>query len=128
MKILTPRVHGYIDYAIVVLFLLAPTLFAFGGLPATICYVLAVVHLGLSLLTAYPLGLVKAIPFPLHGGLELAVGVFLIASPWIFGFQRDFNARLFYIITGAAVGAVWLVTRYQTTPAEAGRATLDTTP
>ena len=31
------RAHGFIDYAIV-LFLLAPTCFGFGGLPATIAH------------------------------------------------------------------------------------------
>ncbi len=32
MKFINPRVHGYLDYALVALFALAPTLFGFGGI------------------------------------------------------------------------------------------------
>ena len=122
MNVLSPRVHGYVDYAVVALFALAPMLFGFGGLAATICYVLAVVHLGMTLLTAFPLGQVLVIPFPVHGALELAVAVALVLAPWLFGFQRVDEARWFYIAAGVAIGVVWLLTRYQTTPVEAGPA------
>lgn len=45
MKILNPRVHGYLDYLLVALFLLAPTLFGMSSVPSMISYALAVVHL-----------------------------------------------------------------------------------
>jgi hypothetical protein len=112
MKILSPRVHGFIDYAIVALLVLAPTLFAFGGIAATICYVVAAFHLVMSLLTAYPLGVAKLIPFPVHGGIELAAGIALIVMPWIVGFSAVDNARNFFVIAGIATAAVWLTTNY----------------
>ncbi|AUX42859.1 hypothetical protein SOCE26_042940 [Sorangium cellulosum] len=113
MKILSPRVHGYIDYAVAALFLLAPSLFGFGGLPETLCYVLGVVHAGMTLLTAFPLGAAKLVPFPVHGGLEAAVGVFLVAAPWLFNFDEVAAARNFFLATGVAVGLVWLITDYR---------------
>ncbi|EYF00929.1 SPW repeat domain-containing protein [Chondromyces apiculatus] len=118
MNILNSRIHGYIDYAIVALLVLAPSLFGFAGLPATICYILAVVQLGMSLLTAYPLGVVKAIPFPIHGGIELGAGLFLIASPWLFNFAHIASAQIFFIIAGVAVALVWMVTNYRTADTE----------
>ncbi|KYG04549.1 hypothetical protein BE21_46180 [Sorangium cellulosum] len=113
MKILSPRVHGYIDYAVAALFLLAPSLFGFGGLPETLCYILGAVHLGMTLLTAFPLGAAKIIPFPVHGGLEAAVGVFLVAAPWLFNFDAAPAARNFFVVSGVAIGLVWLLTDYR---------------
>lgn len=115
MKILNPRVHGYIDYLAVLYFLAAPSLFGFTGLPATIFYVLAAAHLILTLLTAYPLGVVKVIPFPLHGAIELLAGVALVALPWLLGFANsDVLARNIYVASGAVLFIAWLVTDYKT--------------
>lgn len=115
MKILNPRVHGYIDYLAVLYFLAAPSLFGFTGLPATIFYVLAAAHLILTLLTAYPLGVVKVIPFPLHGGIELLAGIALVALPWLLGFANsDVLARNIYVASGAVLFVAWLVTDYKT--------------
>ncbi|MGK3963367.1 hypothetical protein WMF38_04170 [Sorangium sp. So ce118] len=113
MKILSPRVHGYIDYAVAALFLLAPSLFGFSGLPETLCYILGAVHVAMTLLTAYPLGAAKVIPFPVHGGLEAAVAVFLVAAPWLFNFDEAAAARNFFLVSGVAVGLVWLITDYR---------------
>lgn len=115
MKILNPRVHGYIDYLAVLYFLAAPSLFGFTGLPATIFYVLAAAHLILTLLTAYPLGVVKIIPFPLHGAIELLAGIALVALPWLLGFANsDVLARNIYVASGAVLFVAWLVTDYKT--------------
>ena len=113
MKILSPRVHGYLDYAYVGLFLLAPTLFGFGGLAATICYVLAIAHAGMTLMTAFPLGIVKVIPFTVHAGIEVAMVVLLLAAPFLLGFSNIPAARNFYIAAGALLGVVWLTTDYK---------------
>lgn len=118
MKILNPRVHGYLDYIAVLFLLAAPSLFDFGGLPATILYVIAAVYLVMILLTNYPLGVVKAIPFPLHGGVELITGILFIALPWLAGFtDTETTARNVYVATGASLFVVWLVTDYRTAEA-----------
>ncbi len=112
MKILSPRVHGYLDYLVVALLFLAPSLFGFTGIAATICYVLAPVQLVMSLLTAYPLGVAKMIPFPVHGGVEIVTSVGLLAAPWLFGFSAFDAARNFFIIAGVGLGLVWAMTNY----------------
>jgi len=113
MKLLAPRPHGYIDYLAVIALALAPTLFGFAGVPAAICYILAVVQLTMSLLTAYPLGVVKLIPFPVHGGVELLTALFLIAAPWLFRFHVVDAARNFFIVSAIGLLLVYLVTNYR---------------
>jgi len=110
MKILQPKVHGVLDYLTVILFALAPTLLGLTGLAATIAYVLAGVHLLLTLVTAFPLGVVRLVPFPVHGWIELIVSIALVALPWITGFT-GIN-RMFYVVMGVVIFIVWLLTSY----------------
>ena len=124
MKFLDPKTHGFLDYLAVALLALAPTLFGFTGVAATICYVLAVVQLGMSLLTAYPLGVAKLIPFPIHGGVELATSIFLVAAPWLFGFDDVAASRNFFLAAGLGLLLVYVVTNYKA--AERGRSNLRT--
>jgi hypothetical protein len=113
MKILSPKIHGYLDYLVVVWFLAAPTLFGLTGIAANISYALAIIHLGLTILTAFPLGVVKVIPLKFHGIIEFIVSFALIALPWVLGFASVAAARNFYVASGIAIFIVWLITRYQ---------------
>ena len=120
MRFLSPKSHGYLDYAAVLVLLVAPTLFGFGGAARTLSYALALAHGGLSLLTAYPLGAVKIIPFTVHAGIELAASLFMIGVPLLFGFTG--SARGFFLGAGVVLGVVWLVTDYRAAePAESAR-------
>lgn len=121
---LSPRAHGYMDYLSVVVLALSPSLFDFGGLPAILCYAFAVVLLGLSLLTAYPLGAAKVIPFPLHGTMEAISAPLLILAPFLFGFSRDISARNFFIVAGVALGGLYLMTNYRAAERPGGTASV----
>ncbi|CAN5312469.1 hypothetical protein BH20ACI1_BH20ACI1_05240 [soil metagenome] len=107
MKILSPKIHGYLDFLTVIIFALAPTVFGFDGLPATISYILAVVHLLLTLTTAFPLGIVKIVPLLVHGGIELIVAVALVILPFILDFTE--GARNFFVGIGIVIFIVWLI-------------------
>jgi hypothetical protein len=113
MKFLDPKSHGVIDYLAVVLVALAPTLFGFAGVAATLCYVVAAMQLGMSLLTAYPLSVAKVIPFTAHGAIELAVAIFLLVAPWLFGFSDTPAARNFFLVAGVGLVLVYAVTNYK---------------
>ena len=115
MKILNATAHGVLDYAVVTLFLAAPTLLGLSGLPAAISYALAGVHLLLTLVTAFPLGAVKLVPLPVHGAIELVVSIALGALPWLLRFSADTVARNFYLGAGAGIFIVWMVTDYRST-------------
>jgi len=120
VKILTPRVHGYLDYGAVLLLALAPTLFGFSGTPAALCYVFAILQGGMSLMTAYPLGMAKVIPFTIHGGIESGAALFLFASPWIFGFNDLSAARNFFLAAAIGLGCVIAVTNYKAADVQYG--------
>ena len=113
MKFLGMKLHGVLDYLTVLGFLLAPSVLGLGGTPALIAYVLSGVHLVLTLLTAFPLGLLKIVPRVVHGGLELLVSLTLVGLPWILKFSSDAPARNFYLGAGGVIFAVWLVTGYR---------------
>ncbi|KYF79761.1 SPW repeat protein [Sorangium sp. So ce296] len=112
MKLMSPRLHGYVDYAIVVLLALAPLALRFGPVPTAVSYVTALTHLVVTLLSDQPLGAARKIPFPVHGALESSLGVGLIASPWLFGFSAEGPARIFSVVAGLAIVLVVLTTRY----------------
>ena len=112
MKILSPKIHGYLDYVVVIAFLAAPTLFGLSGIPAVISYALSIIHLMVTLLTDFPLGIAKAIPMKLHSTIELLVSFTLMALPWLLGFASVIPARNFYIAAGVVIFITWLVTDY----------------
>jgi hypothetical protein len=120
-RILAPLPHAVIDYALVVVLFLAPTWFAFGGVAASISYLLAIVHLGLSLITAYPLGIWRMVPFPAHGQLELIVGCTLAIAPLFLPFEGDDKARFCFIALGLLIIGVYALTNYRGTTFEPNR-------
>jgi hypothetical protein len=113
MHLLKPRPHGVIDYAAILMIAGGPHLFGFSGIPATLCYAIAGLYFGLVLLTAYPLGLLKVIPFTVHGAIELVLAPLLAAMPWLAGFADVRPARVFFLIIAAALAVVWFVTDYK---------------
>lgn len=116
-SILSPRTHGLLDYATVAVFALAPAVLGLDGAPATLSYALAAIHLVMTLLTAFPLGVVGRIPFRLHGTVELAVGAVLVALGALF---FGGAARWFYVAMGLIVLAVWATTDYDGRPLKIG--------
>jgi hypothetical protein len=51
--------------------------------------IIGVLIIGKSLMTDYELGVVKAIPMGVHLTLDIATGVILAVSPWVFGFADE---------------------------------------
>lgn len=107
--LLSPRAHGILDYVTVAVFALAPSLLGLVGLAATLSYALAGIHLAMTLLTAFPLGVARVVPFRLHGMVELAVGVVLVALGFLLFEGVD---RMFFAAMGVVILAVWAATAY----------------
>ena len=112
MKFITPKIHGFLDLLGVVFLLASPTLFGFKGFLAVFTYSLGSLHLILSLLTSYYIGVVKLIPFAVHGAIEFFVAIVLIILGYTF-FNNEVNGKLFYIIFGTVVLVTWRVTNYR---------------
>ncbi len=88
MQVIPTRVHGIIDYVVGILLCAAPWLlgFADGGPAQWVPVILGVAAVVYSLLTDYELGLARLISVPAHLVLDVARGLLLLASPWLFGF------------------------------------------
>lgn len=112
LKLISPRVHGIIDYLVVVFLLAAPSLFALSPTTATIAYALGGVHLLLTVLTAFPAGLYPLIPLRVHGLIELVVGLLLLVAPWVLNVSEHPADYGFLTGFGVAVLLVWVLTYY----------------
>lgn len=111
---LNSKIHGVIDYLVVVFLLLSPTLFGLKDITATFTYALATIHFLLTITTKFELGLVKIIPFKIHGMIELIVSIALIGIAFYLGNLEGELSRNFYITFGIAVFITWLITDYKT--------------
>ena len=111
MKVLSTRVHGIIDYLMGALLILLPFIggFATGGAKQWVPIILGVAIIGQSLLTRYELSLVPVIPMSMHLMADIAVGILLAASPWLFGFAGTVYAP--HLILGIMEIGVALITR-----------------
>jgi hypothetical protein len=115
MKKVAPLPHGVLDYVSAAQMMTAPYLLGFSNHKrATQCSLYSgAAILGLSLLTRYPLGAIKAIPFPVHGVVETLAAVGNIAAPWLYGFANNKAAKWTHIISGAATLGLVAMTDYR---------------
>jgi len=113
MKVLNPTVHGALDYTAAFSFLLAPSLFNFSPNATTLSYIVGVAYIAASLVTKYPLGFVKLIPFPIHGVIESMMAIGFIVAPWLFNFADDTGARNFFVVAGVGLLIVVALTDYK---------------
>lgn len=88
MRFIPTQIHGVLDYLVGVLLIAAPWLFGFAdtGAAQWIPVILGAGAILYSLLTRYELGVAKLIPMPIHLWFDGLSGLFLAASPWLFGF------------------------------------------
>ena len=86
MRFISTKTHGYIDYGTALVLILGPLLFSEMGTAGWVLLIAGVLLLGLSVMTRYELGAVKTVPMPVHLGMDMALGLVLIVSPWLFGF------------------------------------------
>lgn len=121
MKVISARQHGYLDYLTVGIFLLAPTVLSLSQMPAMLAYILAGVHLMVTLATDFPLGIFRLISFTVHGWIERIVGPALLAVPFILGFAEEPASIGFYLFMGVTVILLGLLTDYRNVQLEAGR-------
>lgn len=113
-KPISTYAHGVFDYIGGIALLLAPNIFGFSEYGGPAVWIPRLIGLGVlvqSMLTAYELGVVRVIPMRIHLMNDYVIGVFLAASPWLFGFKNlPANAWAPHLIVGIAVLAVSLMT------------------
>jgi hypothetical protein len=125
VKFLPAWFHAIADYAVGGLLVVAALLTTSApGKAIATGVVVGVVVLAVSMLTKYPLGVVKVLPFTIHSAGDYLAAALLIVGPFALGFDGSSGGLdVFYIIAGVAVLAVSLITNYQYSPARAAAAT-----
>ena len=91
-----PRpMHAVLDYLWGIAHTYAPEMFGYAGNEAANAFskFRGVSMVGASLITRYELGLIKLIPFNMHLLLDFLGAMLGLASPWLFGFDKDQKAR-----------------------------------
>lgn len=113
MRIISPTAHGIIDYFLVIFLALSPTIFSMEGTLATFTYALSGVHLLLTILTANSTGLIKVIPFRIHGLIEIVVALALTAVAFYFNNQGSTLGFYFYLALVVAILLVFILTNFR---------------
>jgi hypothetical protein len=120
VRILPAWFHGLADYAVGALLIIVAL--AVGGSAGAVAtgIVVGATVLAVSSLTKYPLGVAKVLPFTIHSAGDYLAAALLVAAPFALNFyDGDTGLAVFYLIAGAAVLAVSLVTNYQYSPKRA---------
>lgn len=111
MRFISTRIHGVIDYLMGLFLIVSPWLFGFtdGTAAQWVLIILGLGALLYSFITDYELGLLKVIPMKAHLMIDLVSGIFLAASPWIFGFSEE--VYLPHVLLGVAEIGASLMTK-----------------
>jgi hypothetical protein len=120
VKFLPAWFHASADYAVGGLLIVVAL--AVGGSAGAIAtgVVVGGVVLLVSMLTRYPLGVLKVLPFTVHSAGDYLAATLLIVAPFALNFRSsDTGLSVFYIAAGIAVLAVSLITNYQYSPKRA---------
>lgn len=120
IRLLPAWFHAIADYAVGAgLILIALVV---GGSAAAVAtgVVVGATVLAVSLITKYPLGAVKVLPFTVHSAGDYLAAALLLLAPFALGFSgSDSGLSVVYVVAGVAVLAVSLITNYQYSPAVA---------
>jgi len=111
MRFISTKVHGILDYLMGALLIAAPWIFGFndGGAETWVPVIIGIVMLLQALMTDFEMGVFKSISMSTHLRMDFIAGIFLAASPWIFGFSDTVWAP--HVIFGLMEVAASLMTR-----------------
>ena len=111
MRMIGTKTHGYLDYIMGLLLIVAPWLlgFANNGAETWVPVALGAGVILYSLMTDYEMGASRMISMRTHLMLDLMGGILLAVSPWLFGFADD--VYLPHLILGIAEIGASLMTK-----------------
>jgi hypothetical protein len=125
IRLLPAWLHAVADYAVGALLIIVSL--AVGGSAGAVAtgVVVGATVLVVSMLTRYPLGVAKVLPFTVHSAGDYLAAALLLVAPFALHFNHgDRGLSIYYIVNGLAVLAVSLITNYQYTPKRAWTATM----
>jgi hypothetical protein len=117
IRLLPAWFHAIADYAVAASLIVVAL--AVGGSDEAVAtgVVVGAVVAVVSMLTRYPLGVWKVVPFTVHSAGDYLAAALLLIAPWALNFaDGDGGLTAFYVVAGLAVLAVSLITNYQYSP------------
>lgn len=95
MRIISTKIHAISDYLLALVLFLSPRLYYLMDLAESagasvwmVPSLVGLVQFCISFVTRYEGGVFGKIPMTVHLNLDLVLGFFLAASPWLFGFNE----------------------------------------
>jgi len=114
VRLLPAWLHAVADYAVGAVLIIVAIASGASGKAVALGVVVGVTVLIVSMLTKYPLGVAKVLPFTLHSAGDYLAAALLILGPFALNFNHtDAGLTAFYVVAGIAVLAVSLITNYQ---------------
>lgn len=101
IRILSPAVHGVLDYGAAAALVVLPFALALDGLARWLSVAGGAGLVAYSLLTDYTLAIAPLLSFRTHLALDLAAAALFLASPMLFGFEGLVAG--YYYVMGAGV-------------------------
>lgn len=110
MRIISPNIHGIVDYLIGFMLMISAWIFGYnyGGFAVIIPFILGFTMILSNLNTDHRFSLIRLIPMHTHLTIDLIIGIILIISPWLFGFS-------YYVYLPHVVFGLLLIVEYFTT-------------
>jgi hypothetical protein len=117
VRFLPAWLHAIADYAVGVTLIVVAIGVGGSGKAVGTGVVVGAVVLAVSVLTCYPLGLIKVLPFTLHSAGDYLAAALLVIAPFALNFDHsDGGLSAVYVVAGLAVLVVSLITNYQYSP------------
>jgi len=114
IRLLPAWLHAVADYAVGLSLIVVAVVAGGAGKAVAPGVVVGAVVLIVSMLTKYPLGVAKVLPFTVHSAGDYLAAALLIVSPFALNLNDTATGlTAFYIVAGIAVLAVSLITNYQ---------------
>src|SRR6185312_6259314 len=107
VKLLPAWFHAIADYAVAAMLIVVPLIAGGSDKAVATGIVVGVVVAVVSMLTRYPLGVVKVLPFTIHSAGDYLAAALLVGAPFVLNFwSGDTGLSVFYLVAGGAVLAV----------------------
>ena len=114
MRFIPTKFHAPLDYIVGAALIASPWIFQFSEHTAAtvVPIVLGIGLIAYSLITDYELGVWKVAPMAVHNLIDIAAGIVLATSPWVFGFADDSaNVWVPFVVVGLAAIFLGLTTK-----------------
>ena len=117
VRLLPAWLHAIADYAVGAGLIVIALAVGGSGKAVAAGVVVGATVLVVSVLTKYPLGVFKVLPFTVHSAGDYLAAALLIVAPFALNFRDgDAGLSVVYLVAGIAVLAVSLITNYQYSP------------